>query len=47
MMRLQMGLLWTLALFVLWSQDGRGDPAGTRTADSENWPMKVEAYKPQ
>ena len=42
MMRLLLGLLWTLALFVLWSQDGRGDPAGARTTDSEGWPRKVE-----
>ncbi len=42
MMRLLMGLFWTLALFVLWSQDGRGDPAGAPTGENESWPKIVE-----
>jgi len=41
MMRLLMGFLWSLALFALWSQDGRGDPAGARAGDKGDWPKKV------
>jgi hypothetical protein len=39
MMRLLMGSLWTLALFVLWCQDGRGDGAGA--PNGGDWPRKV------
>jgi hypothetical protein len=41
MMRLLMGALWSLALFVLWSEEGRGDPAGARAGDASDWPKKV------
>jgi hypothetical protein len=44
MMRLLMGSLWMLALFVLWTQDGRGDPAGARAGESGDWPKKVVGW---
>jgi hypothetical protein len=44
MMRLLMGSMWTVVLFVLWNQDGRGDPAGARIEQSGDWPKKVGGW---
>jgi hypothetical protein len=44
MMRLLMGLLWTAALFVLWTQDGRGDAASAPPSATADWPTEVKGY---
>jgi len=44
MIRLLMGSMWTVLLFVLWNQDGRGDPAGARIEQSGDWPKKVGGW---
>jgi len=44
MMRLLMGLLWTAALFVLWSQDGRVDAAPVPASATTDWPREVKGY---
>jgi hypothetical protein len=44
MMRLLMGLLWTMILVLLWNQDGRVDAASAPASATTDWPTEAKGY---